>query len=111
MMDNNSFASIDKLMEFGLGIGIAQQMVNTMNHVIDTMYMPNAGQAIKPLQMGYYAIIANQQIGPLCDEELSQLVENNSLTKDTFLWKPGMSGWKLAKDIPEVFKHIILNRR
>lgn len=111
MMDNDSFASIDKLMKFGLGIGIAQQMVNTMNHVIDTMYMPNAGQAIKPLQMGYYAIIANQQIGPLCDEELSQLVENNFLTKDTFLWKPGMSGWKLAKDIPEVFKYIILNRK
>lgn len=30
-MDDNSFSSIDRLMEFGMSMGIAQQMINTMN--------------------------------------------------------------------------------
>ena len=30
-MDNNDFFSLDRLLEFGLGMGMAQQMINTMN--------------------------------------------------------------------------------
>ena len=30
-MDDNSFFSMDRLIEFGLGMGVAQQMINVMN--------------------------------------------------------------------------------
>ena len=41
-MDNNSFFSIDKLVEFGMGMAIAQQMVQTMNKSMVDMHIPGA---------------------------------------------------------------------
>lgn len=107
----NDFDSIDRLLELGLSMGIAQQMVNTMNQALNMMYLPNAEQMIKPKQIGYYAIVENRQIGPLNDDDFSIMIKNEYITEDTFLWKPGMPEWKLAKDIPEIFKNIILNKR
>ena len=33
-MDNNSFFSVDRLVEFGLGMAMAQQMVGMMNQTM-----------------------------------------------------------------------------
>ena len=46
MDDYNSFSTIDHLVEFGMGIAIAQQMVNTMNHCIGNMQVPGAGNTL-----------------------------------------------------------------
>ena len=43
-MDNyNSFSTIDHLVEFGMGMAIAQQMVSTMNHCIGNMQIAGTG--------------------------------------------------------------------
>ena len=36
----NDFNSIDRLVEFGMGIAVAQQMVNTMNYAMSNMAVP-----------------------------------------------------------------------
>ena len=41
-MDNN-FNSIERLMEFGMGMAVAQQMVNTMNYAMTNMNVPGVG--------------------------------------------------------------------
>ncbi len=107
-MDDNSFSSIDRLMEFGMSMGIAQQMINTMNQSLNSMYVPNAGQKISPTKNGYYIIIDNRQLGPLNEDEISILAKNGRLSENDFVWKEGMTGWRLAKEIPEIYKYIIL---
>ena len=50
-MDNNSIFSIDRLVEFGLGMGLAQQMVGMMNQYMQSMYVPGSIQSMpKPLK-------------------------------------------------------------
>lgn len=41
-MINNSFDSIDRLMEFGMGLAVAQQMIATMNHTMREMEIGRA---------------------------------------------------------------------
>ena len=109
MSDNNMF-SIDKLVEFGMGLSVAQQMVKTMNYTIDNMHIPNVG-SVGYQQMpasSYYAAIDGQTAGPFTTGELMQLINQKKITKQSYLWKPGMSGWQTAENIPDVLKLVAL---
>jgi TM2 domain-containing membrane protein YozV len=46
----------------------------------------------------YYIGKDNQQLGPF---EINQLL-SNGLTPDTLVWCAGMSGWEMAKNVPEL---------
>ena len=46
-MDNDSFYSLDRLIEFGLGINIANQMIKVMNDSFQQMYVPGADNPMK----------------------------------------------------------------
>jgi len=108
-MDDNSFFSIDRFVEFGLGMGLAQQMVGMMNQYMQSMYVPGSIQSMpKPMPQIYYVAIDGQQVGPLNDSELSQLVIQKRINKDTLAWVPGMMGWKPIEQVPAVLKVIAL---
>ena len=108
-MENNSFFSIDRLVEFGLGMGIAQQMVGMMNQYMQQMYVPGSIQSMpKSMRQIYYVAVDGQQIGPLNDSELSQLVIQKRINKDTLAWVPGMLGWKPIEQVPAILKVIAL---
>ena len=49
-MDNNSFFSIDRLVEFGLGMTMATQMVEMMNKSMKQMYIPGSIDSIQARQ-------------------------------------------------------------
>ena len=111
-MDNiNSFSTIDHLVEFGMGIAIAQQMVNTMNHCISNMQIPGAGNALNQgtSSLKYHVLVNNAVAGAFTEEELSTLARAKSLTPDTMVWRPGMTGWMQAKNVPEIQKIILMN--
>lgn len=108
-MDNNSFFSIDRLIEFGLGMGIAQQMVGVMNQAMKGMYVPGSIQSMpQPMPQTYYVAINGQQVGPLNDSELIQLINQKKINKDTLAWVPGMLGWKPIEQVPAILKVIAL---
>lgn len=108
-MDEQSFFSIDRLVEFGLGMGIAQQMVGMMNQYMQQMYVPGSIQSI-PQQMPqtYFVAINGKQVGPLNDSNLVQLINQKRISKDTLAWVPGMLGWKPIEQIPAILKVIAL---
>lgn len=111
MDDYNSFSTIDHLVEFGMGIAIAQQMVNTMNHCIGNMQVPGAGNTLtsgKPTPQ-YHILVNNAVAGAFSEEELNTLAKAKTLTSETMVWKPGMSRWMQAKNVPEIQKIILLN--
>lgn len=116
------FSSLDKLVEFGMGIGIATQMMNTMNHVIANTSVPgvgiNPGITPNPIpcnykpqnvaMMPFYIVKDDRVAGPLSTSEVSLLVDKDVITLDTLCWRYGMNAWKFAKDIPEINKLLLL---
>ena len=112
-MDENSFYSIDRLVEFGLTLGVATQMANSMNAGLQAMQIPGARNAIQSNVLAedqplFYAVLVGKSVGPLATSELSRLIAERRVTKETYVWKPGMPDWQLAENVPEVLKLVAL---
>ncbi|MBQ7855227.1 MAG: DUF4339 domain-containing protein [Muribaculaceae bacterium] len=113
-MDNN-FNSIERLMEFGMGMAVAQQMINTMNYAMTNMAVPGVGTTATPnmtqpqQQNGFYVVIDGAQAGPFSEQELNTIVVNGKLTPDTLVWRRGMDGWTFARKVSEICKLFLLN--
>lgn len=108
-MDNNSFFSIDKLVEFGLGLGIAQQMVALMNQSMKGMYVPGSFMSLPSMQDNIYAGINGNIIGPLSSSAFKAMTDKGEINKDTLTWIPGMMSWKPLEQVPELLKIIALS--
>ena len=111
-MNDQSFFSIDRLVEFGMGMAMAQQMVNMMNQTMQQMYVPGSIQSMpQPAatqQQVYYVAIDGQQVGPLNDSELAKLVSQKRINKDTLAWVPGMPAWMPVEQVPAILKVLAL---
>ncbi|OFX02434.1 MAG: hypothetical protein A2W62_02150 [Alphaproteobacteria bacterium RIFCSPLOWO2_02_42_7] len=109
-MNDDNFFSTDRLVEFGMSMAVAQQMVKTMNHAMVNMHIPGV---MNPLQATsasiYYAMIEGKQAGPFSDQELSRLIVDNKVVKETYIWKPGMAKWDIAENIPDVLRLVALS--
>ena len=106
-MDNGNFYSIDRLVEFGMGMAMAQQMVKVMNETMRQMYVPGCIQSMPAAQpITFYVAINGQQIGPISEREFTQLVIKKQVTKDPLAWMPGMLAWKPIEQIPAILKII-----
>lgn len=112
-MEAGSFYSIDRLVEFGLSVGIATQMANSMNVSLQSMQIPGARNNMQASALSvdgslYYAVIEGGAVGPLSVAELSRLIDEGRVTKETYIWKSGMPAWKLAEEFPEVLRLVAL---
>ena len=108
-MNDDSFFSIDRLVEFGMGMAVAQQMVKTMNCAMTNMHFPGS---MNPMQTAapqfYYAMIEGNQAGPFSESELSRLITEKKIFKETYIWKPGLPEWEIAEKLPEILKLVAL---
>jgi len=108
-MNDDSFFSINRLVEFGMGMTVAQQMVKTMNESMTNMHVPGAMNPMRePQQLFFYAMIDGKQAGPFSEQELARLIAEKKVVKETYVWMPSLSGWKIAEQIPQVLKLVIL---
>ncbi|MBK7888522.1 MAG: DUF4339 domain-containing protein [Bacteroidetes bacterium] len=101
-MEDNNFISVDKLIEFGMSLAIAQQMVKTMNEA--TTNMRTSGtfpDFLQPKLSQLYVAIDGKQNGPFSEQELIKLIQDKKLTKQTFVWKPGMAAWEIAEKVTD----------
>ena len=108
-MDDSSFFSMDRLVEFGMGMTVAQQMVTTMNQSMNNMHVPGAMNPMeKPRQQFFYAMIEGKQAGPFSEKELARLISEKKVVKETYVWMPSLPSWKMAEQVPEVLKLVAL---
>lgn len=82
----------------GAGMAMAHQMTQAMS---DQMQNQNTGnnQPIPPPIPGgisYYVVIEGEQAGPFTKNNLAELVAKNVLTKESYVWKKGLSEWVFA---------------
>ncbi|OUO20507.1 DUF4339 domain-containing protein [Collinsella sp. An307] len=112
-MDESSFYSIDRLVEFGLTLGVATQMANSMNAGLQAMRMPGARNPMQPNALAedqplFYVVLDGKSVGPLATSELSRFIAEKRVTKETYVWKPGMQNWQLAENVPEVLRLVAM---
>lgn len=109
-MDTDNFFSIDRLVEFGLGIGVAQQMVKSMNHALQNTYIPGPMNPVggqRPAGV-FFVILDGKQAGPFSEDEMTRLITQGLLNKSTYVWKAGMAKWELTENVPEVLRLVAL---
>lgn len=63
---------------------------------------PKAGPPPLPGQTQYWAAINGQQAGPFDVTTIQKMINDQQISRDTLLWKEGMSEWSKAADIDDV---------
>ncbi|WP_024972610.1 DUF4339 domain-containing protein [Ralstonia pickettii] len=108
-MTNDNFYSIDRLVEFGLGFAVAQQMVGAMNHALQNTHIPGSQTAPLPRPTSvYYVVLDGKQAGPFSEQEVSRLIVDGKVTKDTYVWRPGMATWQMVESVADVLRLVAL---
>ena len=115
-MNESNFYSLDRLVEFGLSMAFATQMIEVMNKSLMTMQTPSANilwprglpHLDTPHADNIYVILNSEKLGPLSGREFASLVTRHEVTKDTKAWIPGLSAWKEVQEIPSLLKIIAL---
>lgn len=111
-MNSDNFFSIDRLVEFGLGIGMAQQMVNSMNHALQHTYIPGTMNAMAPMparpSVPLFLALDGKPAGPFSEEDVTRLIAQGTVTKATYVWRAGMPNWDLCQNVPEILKLVAL---
>ncbi len=108
-MNDDNFFAMDRLVEFGMGIAIAKQMADSMNHSLQHTTIP--GSQTPPLvapSKNYHVVLDGKSAGPFAEIELSRLITEGRVKKDTHVWRPGMSKWELVENFPEVLRLVAL---
>ncbi|NIM15715.1 MAG: DUF4339 domain-containing protein [Candidatus Aminicenantes bacterium] len=91
----------------GIGLGMGFAMANQMAGMFQQRQAPQAtgGPGAPPPLPGtvqYYVVINGQQAGPYTEVVLRQMIQQQVVTSDNFVWKQGMAAWAKAREVPEV---------
>ena len=98
-MNDESQLSINRMMEMAMGFSMASLFHKAMETTYaNTLPMFNNNEINTPPRY-LYAIINGQQAGPFSPGELMEQIRNGNVSPETYMWKPGMRDWKMAKDI------------
>jgi membrane protease subunit (stomatin/prohibitin family) len=94
-------------MEGMMGMMMAQQMMNQqmMNQQNQQNQVPNQqfnAPPPPPPMAQYHVSLNGQQQGPFDLNMLKNLIAQNQLTRQTYVWKTGMANWMQAEQVPEV---------
>ncbi len=107
-MNGPDFSSLDRLLDFGLCMSMAQQMVNMMNTTMQTMQIPESAKPLsgKP-SVDWFCAIDQKACGPYSESEIKQLLMNGQLNKDSLVWRSGMDKWQKIEFTPEILKLVL----
>lgn len=103
-MTEQNFPTLDRLLDFGLSMSMAQQMVNMMNNTMKTMQMPETAKPIQSRVLEWYIVIDNKASGPFSEAEIKRLLLEKKIDKDSLVWCSGMSNWQAIEQTPAILK-------
>jgi membrane protease subunit (stomatin/prohibitin family) len=55
-----------------------------------------------PQQSQFFAVLDGKQAGPFTIDQLKAQISAGTITRETMVWKEGMSGWAVADSQPEI---------
>ena len=84
-----------------MGGAMGGQMANMMNQMGQNINQQQ-NTPPPPPQIQYNVSVNGQTAGPFNLQQLQQMIQSGQLTKNTYVWKEGMSGWELAGSVQEL---------
>ena len=84
----------------GAGFAMANQMAQAMSQQQPQQIPPPINTSAGVIS--FYVAVNGQQSGPFDKEVLKQMVVNRHLTKDSLVWKSGMTAWEAASSRREL---------
>ena len=109
-MEDNFF-SLDSLLEFGISMAIAQQLIQNINITHNQSNHNLLSSNSEKQQNSFYILLENKQTGPISEKELIELIRMKKVQKDTLVWKNGMPNWVSIENSPEVLKLVLLSHQ
>ena len=96
----------------GMGFAMANQMGQMFNQPQNTSQTNSAGQGAAasgagvpppiPQQSQYFVAVNGQQTGPFDMGTLTQKIQRGEVTRESLVWKQGMSNWEQAGSVGEL---------
>jgi len=95
----------------GIGLGMGFAMANQMAGMFQQQpAQPMAPQGAAPAgppppipgSVPFYVVVNGQQAGPYPPPVLQQMVQQQTLKRDTLVWKQGMTAWTKAGEVHEL---------
>lgn len=83
----------------GLGVGMMGQMGNAFQN---NQFNGNTSANTPPPLAQYFVAVNGSQTGPFNTQQLQSMVLNKELTKQSLVWKQGMTGWLMAETQTEL---------
>lgn len=84
----------------GAGVGMGSAMGSLASQNISTFASVVPPPVPQPVT--YFIYVNGQQIGNQTLQDISSLISQGTVKKDTLVWKAGMAAWAQAADVPEV---------
>jgi len=89
----------------GMGFGMGNMVGNMMTNVQGNQQPTGAPQppgAVPPPVTTIYLTQNGQTLGPYSVQQINEFVIQNTVTKDSLVWKQGMQNWVAAATLPEL---------
>jgi len=86
--------------ELGMGMAMAQQMGQMFNQ--NQNQQNQGGPPPIPGAVQFFMAVNGQQQGPYTLQALQQMIAQGSFTRESMVWKQGMSGWLKASDVSDL---------
>jgi membrane protease subunit (stomatin/prohibitin family) len=88
----------------GMGLGMGAGMMGQMSNMFQPNQVtpPPAGPPPVPAVTTWYVAVNGKQEGPFTADVLSQMASSGTLSRQSLIWKTGMSDWAAAETVPDI---------
>ena len=101
----NANGSMGDMVGMGAGLAMGQQMAETMKSTSQASGTPTPPPP--PSKENIYVSLDGKASGPYTKAGLVELVSEGTLTRETFVWREDLDGWKKAEGVfAELFAHL-----
>lgn len=100
-MDDKNFLSVENMVNMAMGLSMTSFYANVIgkanDNILKSMDLGGSGP-----QRYIYAMINGSQQGPFSLGDLAEHIRSGAVTPETYIWKVGMSEWKLAREVEDI---------
>lgn len=88
-----------------MGMMVGGQLAGGLGGALNQQQQPQSGGAAPPpvpSQSKFFAVLNGAQAGPFSIDEFKAQINSGAVTRETLVWKEGMSSWAAAETQPEL---------
>lgn len=101
---DNGFNMATMMASMAVGGAVGQNIASTINNIMsgNNQSLHNVSVTTFAQKEEYYLAVDGKAIGPFDVRTLKEMVKSGQFSKDSLIWKEGMTDWKTAKDVDEL---------